>query len=244
MPAVPSPESHAFDARAPMPPTLALIEDDRDYADDLARHLERHGVAVRLFADGDEFLTSPGAFEFDFYLIDLMLPGIDGVDLVRLVRRKGWAGIVVVSGRSDSDVLEAVLRAGADMHLMKPCTLEQVALAIATIWRRIVGARAQAEVWRLERATQTLVAPDGVRIELSDTDLAVVECFVEAGSATVTRQTLCQRLGHDPASEVDNILHAAIYRLRRRIEQASRATVPLRSEPRVGYTFRGQLIAT
>lgn len=226
-----------------MPATLALIEDDPDYANYLARHLQQRGIAVRVFADSDEFLTSAGAFAFDFYVVDLMLPGIDGVDLVRLVRRKGWAGIVVVSGRSDGDVLEAVLRAGADMHLMKPVTLEQVALAIEAIWRRIEGARTLAEVWRLDRAGRALVAPDGVRIDLSDTDLIVVECFVSAAGATVSRRTLCEQLGHDPDADSDNVLHAAIYRLRRRIEQASRATVPLRSESRVGYTFRGRLQA-
>src|ERR1700760_2134392 len=71
------------------PSTLAVVEDDRDYAEYLAQFLRQHDVAVTVFNDSDEFLTSPGAFEFDFYVIDLMLPGVDGVDLVRLIRRKG-----------------------------------------------------------------------------------------------------------------------------------------------------------
>jgi two-component system OmpR family response regulator len=225
------------------PSTLAVIDDDREYAEYLAQYLGQQGVAVCVFNDSDEFLVSPGAFEFDFYVIDLMLPGVDGVDLIRLVRRKGPAGIVVVSGRVAPDVFESVMRAGADMYLMKPVRFEQVALAIEAVHRRVEGSRSQADVWRLDRATQKLIAPDGARIELSDNDLAVVECFVSAEGTTVTRATLCQRLGRDPAKEADNLLHAAIYRLRRRIERATRATVPLHSEPKVGYTFRGRLVA-
>jgi len=228
---------------AALPRTLALIEDDPDYAEYLASHLGRTGVAVTVFRDSDEFLTSEGAFAYDFYLVDLMLPGVDGEDLVRLIRRKGWAGIIVVSGRADAGVFDDALRAGADMHLMKPVRLEQVSLAIEAVYRRMAGTRVQADTWQLDRAARTLRTPDGVRVELSDTDFEVVECFVSAHGTTVTRAALCKRLGRDPSTEADNILHAAIYRLRRRIEQQSSVTVPLRSEPKVGYSFRGKLSA-
>jgi DNA-binding response OmpR family regulator len=226
-----------------LPSTLAVIDDDREFAEYLARFLAQRSVEVKVFADGDEFITSPGAFEFDFYVVDLMLPGVDGLDLIRLVRRKGPAGIVVVSGRVGPDVFESVLRAGADMYMMKPVRFEQVALAVEAVQRRVEGSRKEAAAWRLDRASRKLVAPDGARIELSETDFAVVECFVAAEGATVTRATLCVRLGRDPEGEADNLLHAAIYRLRRRIERATSSTVPLHSEPKVGYTFRGKLTA-
>jgi two-component system, OmpR family, response regulator len=140
-------------------------------------------------------------------------------------------------------VFDSVLRAGADMYLMKPVRFEQVGLAVEAVQRRVEGSRTQAAQWRLERAARKLVAPDGARIDLSDNDLAVVECFAAADGATVTRATLCQRLGRDPENEADNLLHAAIYRLRRRIERATTSTVPLHSEQKVGYTFRGKLVA-
>ena len=226
-----------------LPSTLAVIDDDREYTEYLTQCLQQHGVTVSEFHDSDDFLLAPGAFNFEFYVVDLMLPGVDGVDLVRLVRRRGPAGIVVVSGRVAPDVFESVLRAGADMYLMKPVRVEQVLLAIEAVQRRIANSRSQSDVWRFDRASQRLVAPDGAHIELSDADLALVECFVSAEGSTVTRATLCQRLGRDPADEADNLLHAAIYRLRRRIERATPATVPLHSEPKVGYTFRGRLVA-
>src|SRR5881392_1946899 len=154
-----------------LPSTLAVIDDDREYAEYLAQFLGQQGVDVRVYADSDEFLTAPGAFEFEFYVIDLMLPGVDGVDLIRLVRRKGPAGIVVVSGRVGPEVFESVLRAGADMYLMKPVRFEQVALAIEAVQRRVASSRSQLAVWRLDRAARKLITPDGARIELSDNDL-------------------------------------------------------------------------
>lgn len=224
-----------------LPATLAIIDDDREYADYLAQCMRQQGVAATVFGDSDDFLTSAGAFDFDFYVVDLMLPGVDGIDLIRLIRRKGHAGIVVVSGRVGTEVFDNVLRAGADMYLMKPVRVEQVALAIGAVQRRVVASREQSNVWRLERASHTLVAPEGTRIELSEGDFAVMECFAVANGATVTRATLCERLGRDPATEADNLLHAAIYRLRRRIERATPSAVPLQSEPKVGYSFKGTL---
>jgi len=229
--------------RGSLPATLALIDDDRDHADYLAQHLRQRGVAVTVFHDSDEFLTAPGAFEFDFYVVDLMLPGVDGIDLIRLVRRRGAAGIVVVSGRMEADVFESVMRSGADMHLMKPVRMEQVTLAIEAVQRRIDAGRAQAGTWRLDRKARQLIAPEGSRIELSDNNLAVIECFVAAQGQTVTHAMLCERLGRDPVQEADNLLHAAIYRLRQRIERQTPTPVPLQAEPRVGYVFRGSLTA-
>jgi two-component system OmpR family response regulator len=226
-----------------LPATLAIIEDDREYADYLAGLLRQRGVSVTVFIDSDEFLTSSGAFGFEFYVVDLTLPGVDGLDLVRLIRRKGGAGIIVVSGRVGDNVFETVLRAGADMYLMKPVRVQQVALAVEAVQRRVAGSRTQASAWRLERASRTLVAPEGTRIELSEGDLAVMECFAAAEGATVTRAALCERMGRDPAAEADNLLHAAIYRLRRRVERATPSPLPLQSEAKVGYAFKGQLAA-
>lgn len=226
-----------------LPGTLAVIDDDAEFADYLAQHLEQRGVRVQTFADSDDFLTAAGAWSFDFYVVDLGLPGVDGVDLVRLARRKSRAGVVVVSGRVGPDVFESVLRAGADMYLMKPVRLEQVALAIEAVQRRIESSRTHAAAWRLDRVSRQLIAPDGVRIDLSDNDIAVFECFLDAEGAPVTRAALCLRLGRDPGSEDDNLLAATIYRLRRRIERATPASVPLQAEPRVGYAFRGTLTA-
>ena len=224
-----------------LPKTLAVIDDDQDYAEFLALYLREQGVEVRVYADSNDLLVDAEAHRYEFYVVDLMLPGVDGVELIKILRRRSNAGLLVVSGRLAPDVFKTVVAAGADMYLTKPVQFEQVAVAIGAVQRRATGA-AQAEVaWRLDRLARELVAPDGTRVDLSDGDLVVLECFLEAQGETVTRESLRLRLGRSaPDGEVDG-LNAAIYRLRRRIERATPALVPLQSKSRVGYVFRAPL---
>jgi DNA-binding response OmpR family regulator len=86
-----------------------------------------------------------------------------------------------------------------------------------------------------------LLVPDGARVALSDADLIVLQCFLEAGGQTVTRETLSKALGRENDDDGDNGLNAIIYRLRRRIERATPMLVPLQSRSRVGYWFRSPL---
>jgi two-component system OmpR family response regulator len=227
------------DSASPLPKTLALIDDDAEYSEYLAQHLETLGIDVHHFADSNDLLTSTFPFDFGFYIVDLMLPGIDGVDLIGLLRRRTQAGIVVVSGRTAPDVFANVIDAGADMYLTKPVSFEQVVVAIRGVHRRVATPASQA--WVLDLRASRLVAPDGVAIGLSDADFAVMQSFLEAGGETVTRDALCRRLGHPASAEAENLLSATIYRLRRRIERATPLPVPLQTQARVGYVFRGEL---
>jgi DNA-binding response OmpR family regulator len=225
------------------PKTLALVDDDKEYREFLAQSLNKRGVQVDAFSDSNELLAHSGPYDYGFYVIDLMLPGIDGVDLIKVLRQRSDAGVVVVSGRLAPDVFKSVIDAGADMYLAKPVQFEQVALAIEAVQRRVAGANPAAAVWRLDRRAGQLLAPDGARVDLSETDLAVLECFVAANGEVVSRDTLRQRLGHVDDEGSTDSLNATIYRLRRRIERATPSMVPLQSKSRVGYLFRAPLKA-
>lgn len=227
------------DANVALPKTLALIDDDAEYGEFLAQHLASLGIAVQRFADGNELLCSASPFDFGFYIVDLMLPGIDGVDLIGLLRRRTQAGIVVVSGRTAPDMFATVIDGGADMYLAKPVQFEQIVVAIRAVYRRIAAPAARA--WLLDVRGSRLVAPDAVSISLSETDLAVMQCLLQARGGAVTREALCRRLGYANNADAENLLSATIYRLRRRLERATPLPVPLHTQARVGYLFRGEL---
>ncbi|MFZ5551088.1 MAG: response regulator transcription factor [Pseudomonadota bacterium] len=224
-----------------LPTSIALVDDDVEYTEFLAQHLRSLGVQVHRFADSTDLLADTAPFSYGFYLVDLMLPGIDGVELIRVLRRRTHAGVLVVSGRVADDVFSSVVDAGADMHLAKPVTFDQVVVAIRAVHRRVVATEAGSKEWVLDRHAGQLVAPDGVRVDLSEGDLMVMECFVEADGQTVTREALCRRLGRPVTDEPDNTLSATLYRLRRRIERATPVVVPMQSQSRVGYIFRAPL---
>lgn len=225
-----------------LPQNIALVDDDLEFSEFLAQHLRDQSCAVRVFNDSSDLLSDRDAFVFDFYILDLTLPGVDGLELLRILRRRTQVGILVVSGRLAPEVFDQALTAGADMYLAKPVRLEQVALATLAVQRRVHGSQEQTKTWRLDRTSSELTAPDGVRISLSENDRAVLECFVDAAGAPVSREALRRQLGRSEPDETDNLLHASIYRLRRRIEKATPMTAPLQSVPRLGYVFRALLV--
>lgn len=224
-----------------LPKSLALIDDDVDFTDAFSSYLREQGVDVRVFGDSSDLLASESPFGYEFYVVDLMLPGVVGDELIRILRRRTDTGVLVVSGQVGASTFEAVVDAGADMYLEKPVSLEQILLVIKALQRRTVLRGQREQSWSVDLRASQLLAPDGAKVDLSDTDLTVLRCFLEADGGIVTRDTLIQRLGRDGASTLDNTLHATIYRLRRRIEKASKSLVPLQSEPRVGYIFRAPL---
>ena len=225
-----------------LPATLALIEDHPESAAFMAAYLREQGIAVTAFADSEDFLVSQGAYDFDFYLVDLELPGIDGLDLIRLLRRRVRSGIVAVSGRQAPDIFEQVVNAGADLFLAKPSSASNIGAAVRAVYRRC-SALPAATPWRLDSRKRQLTTPLDVAVELGDNDVAVLEVLLAAAGQAVPRDEICQRLGRDPSAATDNWLHATIYRLRRRVEQASGELLPLQSQSRVGYVFRGSLIS-
>jgi two-component system OmpR family response regulator len=224
-----------------LPKSLALIDDDVDFTDAFSTFLREQDVDVSVFSDSSDLLASESPFAFDFYVVDLMLPGVVGDELIRILRRRTDAGVLVVSGKVGASTFEGVVDAGADMYLEKPVSLEQILLVIKALQRRAVMRGQREQSWVVDLRASQLQAPDGAKVDLSDTDLTVLRCFLEAEGGIVTRDTLIQRLGRDGSSTLDNTLHATIYRLRRRIEKASKSLVPLQSEPRVGYIFRAPL---
>jgi DNA-binding response OmpR family regulator len=226
-----------------LPKTLALIDDDREYAEFLSQFLSEQGIGVDVFPDSNDLLTHVDPYRYDFYVVDLNLPGVDGVNLIKVLRRRSAVGILVVSGQLGPEVFTSVMGAGADMYLAKPVQFEQVAIAIKAVQRRAGATSAGNPAWRLDRRARQLLAPDGARVDLSETDLAVVECFVTASGETVSRDALRVQLGQGGSSESTDSLNATIYRLRRRIEKATPTAVPLQSKSRIGYVFRAPLQA-
>ena len=226
-----------------LPVTLALVDDDTEYCEFLAQHLRAQGVEVQAYSDSSDLLADMAPYRFDFYVLDLLLPGVDENELISILRKRTQAGVLIVSGRLGPEVFAEVINAGADMYPTKPVTFEQVELAIRAVHRRIMTTAKTATAWKLDKRRSVLTAPDGQTVELSPTDLILMDCFLKAQGATVTREQIRELLEGTSAAESDNSLHATIYRLRRRIERVTPLAVPLQSQQKVGYQFRAPLIA-
>ncbi|MBL0730794.1 winged helix-turn-helix domain-containing protein [Piscinibacter sp. HJYY11] len=206
----------------------------------------RAAVAGELtrFDDSDDFLLAPDAFGYDFYVVHLSQRGVPGLDLVRLIRKRSAAGLVALD-KGPALAFAAALDLGADMVLPETCSADELAAAIASVHRRAQVAQAPASTrpWTLVEARSALQAPDGTEISLSASDLVLLQCFAESADGKVRREALVRRLwGQGVDGAMENALHATVYRLRKRIEQAGHPLVPLHSVAKVGYEFRAPLV--
>ncbi|MBC7992696.1 MAG: response regulator transcription factor [Rhizobacter sp.] len=203
--------------------------------------------AVTGFEDSDDFLLAPNAFDFDFYVVHLAQRGVRGIDLIRLIRRRSTAGLLVLGDEAEGEFVLA-LDSGADMVLRPDAPTDHLVAAMAAVRRRLqqqTAASAPASrPWTLLDAHATLLAPDGTRIPLSESDLAIVGCLADAEGGKVGRRVLMERLwGAEAAGgSTENALHATVYRLRKRIEQAGQPLVPVHAVAKVGYEFRAPLV--
>ena len=223
-----------------LPKTLALIDDDREYTEYLSQHLRELGIRVDVFNDSNDLITQADAFSYDFYVVDMMLPGVDGLTLINLLRRRTTAGVLVVSGTLAPESFKKAISGGADMYLSKPVQFEQLEVAIKAVQRRATPSAQAYQVWQLDRRARQLLTPSGERADLSDLDVEVLECFAQADGETVTRDALLAKLvGTHGGGEVD--LNATIYRLRRRVDRAVPVALPLQSKSKVGYFFNAPL---
>lgn len=226
-----------------LPKTLALIDDDAEFALGLAEHLRALGVHVEVFHDSNDLLAHVEPFGFGFYVVDLTLPGVQGAQLIDILRRRTDVSVLVVSGRLGADVFEEVINAGADMYLAKPVQFHQVVLAVKAVQRRAAAADRAQSAWRLDRRAGQLFAPDGARIDLSAADVLLLECFLDANGEVVRRDTLRMQLGREEEPAGADGLSATVFRLRRRIERATPVAVPLQTKSGVGYVFKALLTA-
>jgi len=197
---------------------------------------------VTLFEDSDEFLLRADAFEFDVFIVCLTQQGVRGIDLIRLIRRRSSAGVVALCNHEHDDYVLA-LDFGADMVLDADAPPDHLLAAIAALRRRMCQGHASTHgLWTLLEDRSILQAPDGTLIPLSESDLVIMHCFVEAEGGRVERAVLIERLWGPGTQSMNNALHATLYRLRKRIEQSGQVLVPVHAVSRLGYEFRSPLV--
>jgi len=226
------------------PHEICIIDDDEDFTHFVQRYLSAVGHGVRAYLSPQQFLADPPALHCDIFLVDLMLPGMDGIDLVSLIRANGDAGIIVVSGRMGADAFTTALAAGADMFINKPVRADQIAQAITSLRRRIGNAASPpARSWLLNSRDSTLTSPQGDVIKLGLLEQRIVAALARAGEAGCTRPELAQTSQVAPSAD-DRNLDAAMFRLRRKIESRTGKPAPLLTMHGKGYGLSSPIIIT
>lgn len=216
-----------------LPVSVCIVDDDAEFSSFLRQYLEARGFKSRSFGSAEDLLQSDTIAQADFFIFDLMLPGIDGIELISLVRNHTEAGILVISGRMGPDSFNSALAAGADMFINKPVRFDQVYHAVTSIARRAVTKPVAQKLWKLDRMQEFLTAPNGQKIALSRIETQLFTALQEASGEPLTRAELATA-SDSSGPELRN-LDAAIFRLRRKIERETRLPSPIRTVHGVGY---------
>lgn len=200
---------------------VLLIEDDRRLAESLVASLRAAGYAVDVSADGIEGLYLGEEFPIDLAIIDLGLPELPGLEVIRRLRRRGRDfPILVLTARSEWQDKVAGLEAGADDYLTKPFHTEELMARINALLRRAGGhARPQVELgpFTVDLSGQRVFC-GADEIELTTFEFKVLQYLVMHPGEVVTKTDLSEHIYEEDADRDSNVIEVFIGRLRRKLD--------------------------
>jgi DNA-binding response OmpR family regulator len=212
---------------------VLVIEDDAEIADVLRRFLRQEGHDVRTATDGGGALPAAAEFVPDLVILDLGLPGLDGVEVCRRLRAEGDVPILILTARTELEDRVEGLDSGADDYLVKPFERQELLARIrALLRRRPPRGSASLAVGDLRLNPDTHEVTRGERrIELTNREFELLEYLMRNERLVISRERLLEEVwGYDPMA-MTNTIDVFISNLRRKLEAGG--------EPRILHTKRG-----
>jgi two-component system OmpR family response regulator len=200
---------------------LLLVEDDERLAGSLARGLRGEGYAVDLAATGDEAVVHAQVHDYDVVVLDVMLPGLDGVSVCRTLRAAGrWSPVLMLTARDGVADRIRGLDAGADDYLVKPFDFGELVARLRALLRRGAPERPAVVVagdLEVDPARRS-VTRAGRRVELSAREFAVLELLARRAGQVVSRTELLEHVWDRNYQGSTNIVDVYVGYLRRKLE--------------------------
>lgn len=204
---------------------LLLVEDETELREPLRERLRRQGFAVEAAADGEEGLYLGLELPIDLGIIDLGLPRLSGVELIRRLRGAGrhFPILILTARGSWQDKVEG-LECGADDYLVKPFHLEELLARINALLRRASGwSQPRVECGPLSLDTRTQeVSVDGVAVELTAYEYRVLEYLLLHQGEVVSKTELTEHIYEQDFDRDSNVLEVFVGRLRRKLDPQDR----------------------
>jgi two-component system, OmpR family, alkaline phosphatase synthesis response regulator PhoP len=220
---------------------ILVVEDEMQIARNLRDYLEVAGFEVTVVADGSAALASARGERPDLVVLDLGLPGLDGLDVARELRRTSTTPIVMLTARGEESDRIVGLELGADDYLVKPFSPKELVARVRAVLRRTTGTAAGAEVLRagdVEVDLPKMRARVGGRaIELTPTEFQLLATFVREPGRVFTRGQLLDALHGVTIDSYERAVDAHVKNLRRKIEPEVGRPTHVLTVHGVGYRF-------
>lgn len=227
-------------------PHVLIVDDDRELLRLLARFLERHGLRVSTARDGREMRQALADWRIELIVLDLMLPGENGLTLCRQLRATSGMPIIMLTAMGEETERIIGLEMGADDYLPKPCSPRELLARIRSVLRRTRStATSQSqrarilvfEGWQLDLARRRLKSPDGFIVDLSPTEFELLAAFAEHPQQVLSRDQLLDLAHGRGAAPFDRTIDIQVSRLRRKIEPDPKSPELITTVRGGGYLF-------
>jgi two-component system, OmpR family, alkaline phosphatase synthesis response regulator PhoP len=222
-------------------PRILVVEDEMKIARTIRDYLEVAGFDVTVTGDGSAALSSARAERPDLVVLDLGLPGIDGLDVARELRRTATTPIIMLTARGEESDRIVGLELGADDYLVKPFSPKELVARVRAVLRRTTGNVAGAEVLRagdVELDVPKMRARvDGRAVDLTPTEFELLATFVREPGRVFTRGQLLDALHGVSLESYERAIDAHVKNLRRKIEPEVGHPRYLLTVHGVGYRF-------
>jgi DNA-binding response OmpR family regulator len=223
---------------------ILVIEDQRKIAQALKEGLEAQKYSVSLAANGEEGFFLLNSQEFDLLILDLMLPGRDGLEILRTIRKTGrQTPVLILTARDTVEDRVLGLETGADDYLIKPFAFPELLARIRALLRRNVSSAAtELKIADLEMNLITRrVSRAGRQLDLTLREFSLLEYLLRNQGQVVSREMLARDVWHEPnrATPLDNVIDVHIARLRRKLDDPFPVKL-LKTVRGVGFVLGGE----
>lgn len=228
---------------------VLIVDDDAEIRNLAAKFLRAHGHRVTAVRDGREMWPTLKSAAVDLIVLDVMLPGTNGLDLCRELRKTSKVPIIMLTALgADTDRIVG-LELGADDYLAKPFNPRELLARVNAVLRRAKSAGENAEPakaaairlvfeeWTLDLMRRELLNPQGVVVDLSTGEYDMLLTFLEAPQRVLTREQLLDGAKNRVATGFDRVIDVQVSRLRRKIEASEDSQAMIKTVRGVGYMF-------
>jgi two-component system, OmpR family, response regulator len=226
-------------------PHLLIVDDDREIRGLLAQYLEKHDFRTTAVADGKEMRRTLERSHVDLVVLDLMLPGEDGLSLCRELRTRSQVPVIMLTARGEDVDRIIGLELGADDYVAKPFNPRELLGRIKAILRRSAHAPRDPSPdsvhgfsfngWRLDTVTRTLTDAAGKEVALSGAEYRLLAVLLGAGNRVLTRAQLTELLRGRDADPFDRSIDVRVSRLRQILGDDARAPQIIKTVYGEGY---------
>lgn len=228
-------------------PHLLLVDDERSIREPLAQFLTKQGFRVSQAGDAQAARTRLSAYAIDLAILDIMMPGEDGLSLTRHIRATSELPVILLTARSEETDRIVGLEMGADDYVVKPFSPRELATRVRVVLRRLAtgGARINPPdahaygfaSWVLKTGERALVGRDGVSVPLSTGEYNLLLTLVKRPRQVLTRDQLLDLTHGREAAAFDRAIDNQVSRLRRKIEADSKTPEIIKTVWGGGYTL-------